>query len=195
MIVYVNRHIHIFTIKGGETMKVKNIFLSVAIGLLFGVLSLSSSVAAEDRNVPAGGNTREVQILINEDLGIIIETVEATDDGTPLAHIETDYSKVFDTIQSDPDRQASRTFTHNIYDRNGKLLAKVTSTVRETYSQADSWAIITGITPSASGPFAHDFSFGTSMSGSEGYLDIYFSGLPAGTMHYKIYSNGTILNK
>ncbi len=181
-------------------MKVKQILLSSVLAMALGVMLLpvpasaaenSQAKIAEAKNFNVGN----VDILINEDLGLIIETKEVPAGGNSLgAQVETDYSQVFELLRSQPEKTVAKQFSHNIYDRNGKLLANLISTVNGVYSQVDSWAQISSITVSGSGPYISDFSYNTSVSGADGYLYLYYSGVSAGTFHYHIYTNGTIEN-
>ena len=169
---------------------------SVLSGLLLGIGMSVPVSAAETTPAP---NFGDVDILINDELGLIIETRTVAINGRPIensAELETDYSQTTDNTRAIPEQETSRTFTHNIYDRNHTNIATVYSTVRGVYSQVDSWAQILDISAYATGSNAvvSQITFNTSKSGSDGYLYIYFGGASSGTMHYKIYTNGTISN-
>ncbi|RGE61833.1 hypothetical protein [Eisenbergiella massiliensis] len=177
-------------------MRIKKIMASVLSVLLLGIGMSVPVSAAETTPAP---NFGDVDILINDELGLIIETRAVAINGRPIensAELETDYSQTTDNTRAIPEQETSRTFTHNIYDRNHTNIATVYSTVRGVYSQVDSWAQILDISAYATGSNAvvSQITFNTSKSGSDGYLYIYFGGASSGTMHYKIYTNGTISN-
>jgi hypothetical protein len=166
-----------------------------AIVLCITLLPVSAFAAEKPEDVNtkeiANINFGEVDIFVNEELGLIIETTEVTPDGKPIGTlVETDYSQVF-SPNSTPEKEVTKTFSHRIFDRKGVLMATVLSTVKGIYSQVDSYAYSTDIDPVSN---SSDISFSTSISGADGYLDIYYQGMLGGSMHYHISTNGSISN-
>lgn len=167
-------------------MKAKKMMITALTAMLLGSIFSYPVMAAEEIPKVTGGH---VDILINEDLGLIIETRSS-----PAVAIETDYSHVFHDVRALPEKENTKQFVHTINDRNGIEMAKVYATVHGLYSEVDSWAKILDISAYATGTYASNFSYSTSKNGADGYLYLYFNGLSAGTLHYKIYRNGTIVN-
>lgn len=172
-------------------MRIIKIMVSVLSVLL---LSMGISVpasAAETAPVPYFGY---VDILVNDELGFIIETRTVAVDGRPVgnsAELVTDYSQAVGNALAIPEEETSRNFTHNIYDRNHTNSAAVHSTVRGVYGQTDAWAQISDISACAVGSGAgSQITFSTSKKGADGYLYIYFDGTSVGTIHYKFYTKG-----
>ena len=111
-------------------MRIKKIMASVLSVLLLGIGMSVPVSAAETTPAP---NFGDVDILINDELGLIIETRTVAINGRPIensAELETDYSQTTDNTRAIPEQETSRTFTHNIYDRNHTNIATVYSTVR-----------------------------------------------------------------
>ena len=135
-----------------------------------------------------------VDILINEDLGLMVVTTECNEDGTPLnSAVETQFLTP-NSVETIPEKEVTTSFSHNIYDRNNALMATIISTVKGVYSQVDSTAEMISISASISGPYASYFTYSTSISGADGYLYVYYNGSQVGTFHYRIYTTGSISN-
>lgn len=118
-------------------------------------------------------------------MGIMLLPVSAFAAERPDNVNAKDYSQVF----SPPEKEVRKSFSHNIYDVKGVFLGTISTTVRGIYSQVDSYASITDITFVAS---SSSFSLIKSISGADGYLDIYYLGGYGGSIHYHISTNGTI---
>ena len=174
-------------------MRIKKIIVSVFTVMLLGA---AMSIPVSAAKTPPCPNFGYVDILVNDELGIIIETRTAAVDGRPVGtafEAETCYSQAFINTPTIPEQETLRTFTHSIYDQNHQKIAAVCSILRSVNSQADSWAQILDISASADESAEADYqiTFDTSRKGADGYLYIYFDGAPAGTMHYKIFTEGT----
>lgn len=183
----------LFFIMMEKLMRIKKIILSVFTVFLVGTAMSVPVSAAKTTPTP---NFGYVDILVNEESGLIFETRTATVDGRPTGtafEAETCYSQAFVNEPAIPGQETSRTFIHSIYDQNHQKIATVCSTLRSVNSQADSWAQILDISASADESAEADYqiTFDTSRKGADGYLYIYFDGAPAGTMHYKIFTEGT----
>lgn len=174
-------------------MKIKKILVSVFTVMLLGT---AMSVPVSAANTTPAPNFGYVDILVNEESGLIFETRTVAVDGKPVGtayEVETCYSQEVDNTRAVSEQETLKTFTHSIYDQNHQKIAAVCSTLRSVNSQADSWAQILDISASADESAEADYqiTLDTSKKGADGYLYIYFDGAPAGTMHYKIFTEGT----
>ncbi|TZE82315.1 hypothetical protein [Calorimonas adulescens] len=168
--------------------------------LLF--VALPMNVFAQDVNSNADDFSKIVNkpvnatIDVNTDLGLIIVTTPVEQENDYV--IESEPVEVglegVDGPGSVPEKQASVTFSHKVYDRDGVLIATVYSTVTGWYSEVDKWSEISSITAEITGELAHDFTYTTSKSGNTGTLKLYFNGLSAGTFNYRINYHGEITN-
>lgn len=186
----------LFFIMMEKLMRIKKIILSIFTVLLLGTAMSIPVSAAKTTPTP---NFGYVDILVNEESGLIFETRTAAVDGRPVDtayEVETCYSQAFVNAPAIPGQETLRTFTHSIYNQNQQKIADVSSTLRSTNSQEDSWVQILDISASVdeSGAADYQITFDTSQKGTDGYLYIYFDGASAGTMHYKIYTARTNAN-
>lgn len=97
-----------------------------------------------------------------------------------------------DNSRSYPERESVKNFKHDLNDRNGNVMATLDSTVTGIYSQADNYAMMTGITGTFSGEYASRFSCNPTFNGDIGVLHIYFYGAEVSSISYKIFTNGNI---
>lgn len=180
-------------------MGIRKLLLPAVVAMIFSFILLPTSTSAAEKttyNAEEDVKFGDVNILINTDLGMIIETRKVEEDGVPIegGYVETDYSQVFDKISAEPDKQNTRIFTHDIYDGNKKYIGTVGATVIDAYNQYDNRTSIKSINASVPSPFTSDFSFTSSRNEEWGCLNMHFNGMYAGTMRYQIYSNGAIVN-
>ena len=99
----------------------------------------------------------------------------------------------FPILQGFPDKTKTKYFTHRVFDRNGKFMAYLTTSVTGLYSQVDGGSSrIINISESFSGAYANDFSYSTVLNGSTGTIYLYYRGRNAGAIKYGIYTNGYI---
>lgn len=105
---------------------------------------------------------------------------------------DSDKVKVTDINWTDgPDgKKVTATFSHDVRDQNGVVMATVHSTVRAVYSQVDNRSRMLSVSASISGPFAQSFTQSTSLSGNQGYTDLYFQGQYVCTWTYEIAADG-----
>ena len=161
--------------------------VSLFLGLGIVLSCCTVSFAAETNGSEMNAKTDEIEYLKGEDLilenGFVAVTEKVSED-VALA----------DSGKARPEQERTAVFTHKIFDRNGKVMAILTSTVTGVYSQVDRTAFLTSIKGTFQGSFASDFSCSTSVSGSTGKINLYYNGMSAGSFSYKIYSNGTIQN-
>lgn len=174
-------------------MRMKKLIVSVFTIMVLGIVMPVPASAANTASVPDFGY---VDILVNEESGLIFETRTAAVDGRPVDtayEVETCYSQAFVNAPAISGQETLRTFTHSIYNQNHQKIADVSSTLRSINSQEDSWVQILDISASIDESGAADcqITFDTSQKGTDGYLYIYFDGASAGTMHYKIYTART----
>lgn len=94
--------------------------------------------------------------------------------------------------RSYPEKEVTKSFIHNLYDRNGAYIGTITTVIKGLYSQVDNWAQITSITATFGGPYASSLSYATYLSGNTGTVYIYFIGILSGSISYRILTNGTI---
>lgn len=149
----------------------------------------SDTSFVEDLEIPF-----DAQITINEELGFVIVSTKVDEKKSSRYYEEIDLVDVDFGTESEPQKPTSATFSHNIYDRNGILMATAYVTVEGVYSEAEQWSEITDITAEFEGESAHNFSYSPSINGDTGTVNIYFNGLNAGSFRYKIYYNGSIKN-
>lgn len=95
-------------------------------------------------------------------------------------------------VFSYPEKETSESFEHKIYDRNGILMATVTTTIKGWYCEVDRDSWVSKISYSVSGDFADNISGKTSKSGNTASLKLYFNGVYLKTFKYKINYNGLI---
>lgn len=147
----------------------------------------------EDLELPS-----DAQITINEELGLVIVSTKVDEKKASRYYEEIELVDVDFKGQvgpeSEPQKPTSATFSHNIYDRNGILVATAYVTIEGVYSEVEQWSEITDITVNFEGELAQDFSYTSSISGDTGTVKIYFNGANAGGFKYKIYYNGRIDN-
>ena len=99
----------------------------------------------------------------------------------------------FPILQGFPDKTKTKYFTHRVFDRNGKFMAYLTTSVTGLYSQVDGGSSrIINISGSFSGAYANNFSYSTVLNGSMGTIYMYYRGINAGAIKYRIYTNGYI---
>lgn len=138
----------------------------------------------------------DTSILIVPEQGFIIitEKLSETKGENPVSTelVKSDFGDV--GTNALPDQESTAAFSHKIVDRNNVLMATAKATVTGWYSQMDNWSELTDITASFIGDFASNFSYSTSYSGNTGYLNLYFNGMGAGVLTYRISTNGKIAN-
>lgn len=88
-----------------------------------------------------------------------------------------------------PDQTATASYLHKFYDRNGTLVATLTTVITGLYSQVDGGS---SRMLSISGTLAGDFTYGTSLNGAYGSITAYFNGVSVKTFTYQIDTNGHI---
>ena len=99
----------------------------------------------------------------------------------------------FPILQGFPDKTKTKYFTHRVFDRNGKFMAYLTTSVTGLYSQVDGGSSrIINISGSFSGAYANNLSYSTVLNGSTGTIYLYYRGRNAGAIKYGIYTNGYI---
>ncbi len=92
-----------------------------------------------------------------------------------------------------PDQTATASYLHKFYDRNGTLVATLTTVITGLYSQVDGGSSqMLSISGSFSGTLAGDFTYGTSLNGAYGSITAYFNGVSVKTFTYQIDTNGHI---
>lgn len=134
--------------------------------------------------IPVTGSGALVTFVPELEITIISTRVEDAD-SIELASIDwTPYG-------SDKKEVVAR-FNNRILDRTGEALATVTSTARGVYSLVTPWSQMLSVTATASGPYAHDIYYSSSISGNNGYLDLYFEAAYLTTFTYTISTNGMI---
>lgn len=98
------------------------------------------------------------------------------------------------TTRARPEKVTQQVFYHTIYDRNGKEIARLTSTVSGVYSEYDHMAMITDISGYFTGTEASNMSYSKSISGDTGTIYIHFFGAKIASISYRISINGNIQN-
>jgi len=164
-------------------------FLSVVllISMLSGLaLAKTTDAVAEKQISSAVYEGRDVilrNLAVLPESGWIIVTEEV---GNPSFETEQ-------VLRSDPDRQVTKTFSHQLFKQNGvSLNTSCITTVTGTYSQADGWAQIDSVTAYFSGDEARNLDYTSSASGNKGYLYLYCNGAFVGSITYSISTNGLI---
>lgn len=90
------------------------------------------------------------------------------------------------------EKEIQQVLDHTIYDRNGQVVAKLTSTVTGVYSECDHIAMITNITGSLTGTEAGNMSYSTSISGDRGTIYVQFYGAKIASISYRMSTSGII---
>ena len=99
----------------------------------------------------------------------------------------------FPILQGFPDKTKTKYFTHRVFDRNGKFMAYLTTSVTALYSQVDGGSSrIINISGSFSGAYANNLSYSTVLNGSTGTIYMHYRGINVGAIKYRIYTNGYI---
>ena len=99
----------------------------------------------------------------------------------------------FPILQGFPDKTKTKYFTHRVFDRNGKFMAYLTTSVTGLYSQVDGGSSrIINISGSFSGAYANNLSYSTVLNGSTGTIYMHYRGINVGAIKYRIYTNGYI---
>ncbi len=167
--------------------------VSLFLGLGIVLSCCTVSFAAETNGSEMNAKTDEIEYLKGEDL--VLENIEILENGfVAVTEKVSEDVALADSGKARPEQERTAVFTHKIFDRNGKVMAILTSTVTGVYSQVDRTAFLTSIKGTFQGSFASDFSCSTSVSGSTGKINLYYNGMSAGSFSCKIYSNGTIQN-
>lgn len=179
--------------------KILSLFL-LSLTLIIGMLPVNVfandigkelNIVAENLDVPF-----DAKININPELGLIFVSTRVDKEKDSPYHEEIDLVDVDfgDQIEPEslPEKPTSATFSHKIYDRNEILMATAYITVKGWYSELDRWSEISSITATFKGEHADYFSYSSNKSGNTGTVSIYFNGLYAHSLRYKIDHYGKI---
>lgn len=124
-------------------------------------------------------------ILLENGFYAIVDEIENTELNTQNIQ--------FPILQGFPDKTKTKYFTHRVFDRNGKFMANLTTSVTGLYSQVDGGSSrIINISGSFSGAYANNLSYSTELNGSTGTIYMYYRGINVGAIKYRIYTNGYI---
>ncbi len=160
--------------------------LALVLCLCIGAPALALKGDFSQRNAtstPVPGSDAFVTFIPELELTIISTRVEDTD-SIELASINW-------TPYGADKKEVVASFNNRILDRNGAVLATVTSTARGVYSLVTPWSQMLSVTATASGSFAHDIYYSSSVSGNKGYLDLYFVAEYLKTFTYTISASGS----
>lgn len=99
----------------------------------------------------------------------------------------------FPILQGFPDKTKTKYFTYRIFDHNGNFMVNLTTAVTGLYSHVDSGSSkMLNISGSFSGAYANNISYSAVLNGSTGTIYLYYRGINAGAIKYRIYTNGYI---
>lgn len=99
----------------------------------------------------------------------------------------------FPILQGFPDKTKTKYFTYRIFDHNGNFMVNLTTAVTGLYSQVDIGSSkMLNISGSFSGAYANNISYSAVLNGSMGTIYLYYRGINAGAIKYRIYTNGYI---
>lgn len=91
------------------------------------------------------------------------------------------------TPDSPTDKKVTASFQHNIFDRNGVLMATVYTPVIGWYNLNENLKAMESVTvTSITGPFASNVSTSTALDSEYGYLSLYFDGVYLTTITYQV---------
>ena len=162
--------------------------LSLVLCLSIGApaFALEGDLAHRDStNIPVAGSDALVTFVPELEITIISTRVEDTD-SIELASIDW-------TPYGPDEKEVVAAFNNRILDRNGVVMATVTSYARGVYSLVSPpWSQMLSVTAAISGPFANDISYSSSVSGNKGYLDLYFVSVYLATFIYTISTSDVI---
>jgi hypothetical protein len=144
-----------------------------------------------NNSTPAASSDYSVTFIPEYEFTIVSTELNNTNNIEP-ENIE--WNDTDSSINSLPEKEVTASFSHKIYDRNKKLMATATSTVKGVYSSVDRWSEITSVSAKFSGEYKNDFSYSSSTDGNKGYLYIEFNGVTLNTQTYTISTNGKITN-
>lgn len=107
------------------------------------------------------------------------------------------YCVLVDTMEgaevfSYPERQVTKTFVHNILDRSGEFVAKMTLTITGEYSQMENTAVISSVTASYSEAQVSGLSYSVSYNGNTATIYILVNGASIGSLTYQLATNGSL---
>lgn len=164
--------------------KLLNFLLVVSLMLSMCVTAFASETSTTV-GTPVQGKTVFCENLVLLDDGnyycILVETVEDKSTIEPLSY---------------PERQKTKTFVHNLVDRNGLFVATITVTVSGVYSEVEKSAVINSVVASFSNEqtpgLSAGLSYSVSYNGSTAQLNILRYGQRIGSLSYKLYTNGSL---
>lgn len=159
-------------------------FLSLITAALFASANCVTVYAAESITEPStieivkGSDIALDTVVIMDNFVCITVESEESEDASPYAYTE---------------KETTKSFVHTITDRNGNFIATFTTIVSGIYSYADNYATITSVTGSFSNAVITGLSYTVSYSGSTATVYITLNGATIGSLSYKLYTNGSLL--
>lgn len=119
------------------------------------------------------------------------DVIDLGDGITVVTTIISESDEVLGVTRSNPERQKTKTFEHEI-KVDGIKAAVLTTTVTGIYSQVAGDAYITSIKGTFTGKQAGRFFYNPDISGDTAKLFVFYDAIYRKTFIYKIYTNGNI---
>lgn len=97
-------------------------------------------------------------------------------------------------IRSLPEKFTTASYTHNVYDRNNKLIATFVTSLEGWYDRYTSWSEISYIGAYFTYSATSSLSLSNSRSGSNASTSLYLAGMLADTQYYSLSTTGNWSN-
>lgn len=159
--------------------------------LLLSLITVVSLVSMNSVTAYAAENIAEsnaIEIVKGSD--VIVDTVVLMGDYV-CTTTDSEESSVISPYAY-TEKEKTKSFVHNITDRNGALVAKFTTTVYGVYSYADDYATIISVSGSFSDAALSGLGYTVSYNGDTATVYITKNGLAIGSITYKLYTNGSL---
>ena len=161
------------------------LFFAIVLAVSFGANNALKSYASEptvDTKVmdAVQGNPVICDSVLLLDNGYVCLTISSdeSDDSTPFGYTE---------------REKSKSFTHQILDKDGVVLANFSTVVYGVYSYADNYARITSVSGNYSNAIITGLSYSVSYNGDTATVSIKLNGVTIGHIYYRLYTNGSLV--
>lgn len=174
---------------------------ALALSVIIGAGTMTSLAAgAEDGALPggqpkcAGGRDIYLNAVVVEDGAFLFMGVRETGKGTVavMAGDPGERNAGNRSVRAYPERETDISYSYDIYDRDGILLARLVSTVEGVYSQADGYALVSSVTGGFSGADADRFSCTSSCNGNTGTIAVWCDGSDLVSFSYRLNTNGSV---
>lgn len=170
----------------------KKLSIKIVCFIISAIMILPNCTYASAAEIaPAIEYNEEIEVVQGSD--IICNSVSIWDGGNYICITEEITGSNSAVPYAYPEREKTASFKHIIHDRNGVLIANFISTVKGIYSDADNYAMITSVTGYYEDAILSGLSYRTTYSGDTATVYITLNGVAIGSITYKQYINGRLL--